>query len=136
IGQLHKGADDAGLFEHLLTLSGRAEQKSLTFANFVEFDSLYGHRRDISGYARALEWFDAQATRFLARLRPGDLALFTADHGNDPSWPGSDHTRERVPVLIHGAGAGEIGLMAFADIAATVADWLDLPQRGAGRSVL
>ncbi len=76
----------------------------MTFANFVEFDSLYGHPRDVSGYARALEWFDAARARFLARLRPGDLAIFTADHGNDPTWRGTDHTRERVPVLVAGQG--------------------------------
>jgi hypothetical protein len=80
-------------------LGDEAEAGSLTFANFVEFDSLYGHPRDVSGYARALEWFDAQVPRFLARLRPGDLAIFTADHGNDPTWRGTEHTRERVPVL-------------------------------------
>ncbi len=64
----------------------QAEEGSLTFANFVEFDTLYGHPRDVAGYARALEWFDAGLPRFLAGLRPGDLALFTADHGNDPTW--------------------------------------------------
>lgn len=136
IGKLHKGKSDADLVEHLMALAGAAEPGSLTFANFVEFDSLYGHRRDASGYARALEWFDARAARFLARLRPGDLALFTADHGNDPTWAGTDHTRERVPVLVHGAGKGEIGLVAFADIAASIAQHLGIPSQGPGRSFL
>ena len=86
-------------------LGREAEAGSLTFANFVEFDSLYGHPRDVAGYARALEWFDAGLPRFLARLRPGDLAIFTADHGNDPTWRGTEHTRERVPVVGWGAGA-------------------------------
>jgi phosphopentomutase len=113
-----------------------AEPGSLTFANFVEFDSLFGHRRDVAGYARALEWFDGQAGRFLSRLRPGDLALFTADHGNDPTWTGTDHTRERVPVLVAGAGAGSIGLVAFADVAASIAAHLGVPARGPGRSFL
>jgi phosphopentomutase len=68
IGKLWKGDSDSDLFEHLVHLGGEAEPGSLTFANFVEFDSLYGHRRDTAGYARALEWFDAQLPRFLARL--------------------------------------------------------------------
>jgi phosphopentomutase len=108
----------------------------LTFANFVEFDSLYGHRRDVSGYARALEWFDTRAGAFLNRLQPGDLALFTADHGNDPTWHGTEHTRERVPVLMSGRGAGQIGLCAFADVGASVAAHLGIPAQGPGRSFL
>lgn len=136
IGMQHKGKSDADLFEHLMALAGGAETGSLTFANFVEFDSLYGHRRDVSGYARALEWFDAGVGRLLARLRPGDLALFTADHGNDPTWTGTDHTRERVPVVGWGAGARAVGLIGFADVAASVAAHLGLVERGAGRSFL
>lgn len=120
IGALHKG-DDAALFDHLDRLGAAAEDGSLTFANFVEFDSLYGHPRDVAGYARALEWFDARAGAFLARLRAGDMVIFTADHGNDPTWRGTEHTRERVPVLVAGQGAGEIGLCAFTDVAAVVA---------------
>lgn len=136
IGTLWKGADDAALSEHLVALADKAEGGSLTFSNFVEFDSLYGHRRDVAGYARALEWFDAQAGRFLARLRPGDLAIFTADHGNDPTWPGSDHTRERVPVLIHGAGAGPLGRCRFADVGETLAVHLGLAPGPHGRALL
>ena len=136
ITHLHKGKDDAALFEHLVRLSLEAEPGSLTFANFVEFDSLYGHRRDVSGYARALEWFDTCAGAFLSRLQPGDLALFTADHGNDPTWHGTEHTRERVPVLISGRGAGQIGLCAFADVGASVAAHLGIPAQGPGRSFL
>jgi phosphopentomutase len=133
IGQLHKGKSDAELFERLLALSDSAEPGSFTFANFVEFDSLYGHRRDVAGYARALEWFDAQAARFLGRLRPGDLAIFTADHGNDPTWRGTDHTRERVPVVMAGAGEGELGLIAFVDVAEAIAAHLGVPSQGPGR---
>ena len=136
IGTLHKGASDLALFEHLLTLSNTAEDGSLTFANFVEFDSLYGHRRDVAGYARALETFDQWAGTFLARMRPGDIAIFTADHGNDPTWHGSDHTRERVPVLVAGAGKGALGLVAFDDVAASIAAHLGVPAQGAGRSFL
>jgi len=97
----------------------------------VEFDSLYGHRRDLAGYARALEWFDGVAGQVLARLRPGDLALFTADHGNDPSWHGTDHTRECVPVLGWGAGPRAVGRVDYADVAASVADHLGLAPLGA-----
>src|SRR5690606_4205724 len=91
VSHLHKGKSDADLADHLIRLSAEAEEGSLTFANFVEFDTLYGHTRDVAGYARALEWFDAQAGAFLARLRPGDLAIFTADHGNDPGFHGTEH---------------------------------------------
>lgn len=120
-----KGTDKE-LMDHLVDLTAGSEDGSLTFANFVEFDSLYGHRRDVSGYARALEWFDVQVPRILSGLRAGDIAVFTADHGNDPTWPGTDHTRERVPVLIHGMGPGELGLIGFQDVAKIVADHLGL----------
>jgi phosphopentomutase len=136
IGALHKGMSDFDLFEHLIRLGAEAEPGSLTFANFVEFDSLYGHPRDVAGYARALEWFDSQVPRFLDRLDPGDLAIFTADHGNDPTWPGTDHTRERVPVIGWGAGAKAAGLRAFADVGASVAEHLGVAVQGPGRSFL
>ncbi|WP_171174753.1 phosphopentomutase [Ruegeria sp. HKCCD8929] len=135
IDTLRKGSD-AELMGHLSALVDEAEEGSLTFANFVEFDSLYGHRRDISGYARALEWFDVEIGKVLQKLRPGDLMLLTADHGNDPSWTGTDHTREQVPVLIAGRGAGEIGAVNFADVAASIAQHLDVPAHGPGRSFL
>ncbi|ROU03572.1 phosphopentomutase [Histidinibacterium lentulum] len=125
---------DAALMGHLHRLMDEAEEGSLTFANLVEFDSEYGHRRDVAGYRRHLEWFDAELGRLLSAARPGDLILVTADHGNDPTWAGTDHTRERVPVLAHGLGPAELGLMAFADVAATVADHLGVPARGPGRS--
>jgi phosphopentomutase len=127
---------DAELMEHLIGFAAEAPDGALTVANFVEFDTLYGHRRDVSGYARALEWFDAALPRLDAKLRPGDLALYTADHGNDPTWTGTDHTRERVPVLIRGAGAGPLGPLAFTDVAATLAAHLGLPAEGPGRDRL
>ena len=116
IDDVVKGAD-AALMGHLAQAVQEAEEGSLTFANFVEFDSLYGHRRDISGYARALEWFDAGIGAILPRLRAGDMMILTADHGNDPSWTGTDHTRERVPVLVAGQGAGELGVIPFTGVA-------------------
>lgn len=136
IDHLHKAKSDAGLFDHLDSLASTAENGALVFANFVEFDSLYGHPRDVAGYARALEWFDTRVGAFLPRLRAGDLAIFTADHGNDPTWHGTEHTRERVPVLAVGAGRGEIGQCAFIDVAASIAAHLGLPQQGAGHSFL
>ncbi|MFH5775930.1 phosphopentomutase [Paracoccus sp. NGMCC 1.201697] len=136
IGAEHKGKSDADLAAQLMTLAETAEPGSLTFANFVEFDSLYGHRRDIEGYARALEWFDGVAGQVMARLRPGDLAIFTADHGNDPSWTGTDHTRERVPVLGWGLGPRAIGQVGFVDVAASIAAHLGLQPVGPGKSFL
>lgn len=127
---------DAVLMQHLQRLVNEAEEGSLTFANFVEFDTNFGHRRDVSGYARALEWFDSELGHVLADLRPGDMLILTADHGNDPTWIGTDHTRERVPVLIAGMGAGEIGLVQFSDVAASVAAHLGVPPQGSGRSFL
>ncbi|WP_299412538.1 phosphopentomutase [uncultured Sulfitobacter sp.] len=118
--EVRKGTD-AQLMGHLGDLVRDAPDGSLTFANFVEFDSLYGHRRDVSGYARALEWFDAEIGVLLGELREGDIMVLTADHGNDPTWVGTDHTRERVPVLVSGVGAGSLGHIGFADVAAFVA---------------
>ncbi|RRH76929.1 phosphopentomutase [Falsigemmobacter faecalis] len=136
VSHLHKGKSDADLADHLIRLADEAEEGALIFANFVEFDTLYGHTRDVAGYARALEWFDARAGAFLARLRPGDLAIFTADHGNDPTFRGTEHTRERVPVLCAGAGAGAIGQCGFVDVAASVAAHFGVKTPGPGRSFL
>jgi len=118
--EVRKGSDET-LMGHLGDLVESAEDGSLTFANFVEFDSLYGHRRDVSGYARALEWFDAKIGKLLGQLRDGDLLVLTADHGNDPTWVGTDHTRERAPVLVAGQGAGSLGQIGFRDVAGLVA---------------
>jgi len=118
--EVRKGSDET-LMGHLGDLVESAKDGSLTFANFVEFDSLYGHRRDVSGYARALEWFDAEIGKLLGQLRDGDLLVLTADHGNDPTWVGTDHTRERAPVLVAGQGAGSLGQIGFRDVAGLVA---------------
>ncbi|MGJ5618349.1 phosphopentomutase [Sulfitobacter sp. MF3-043] len=120
IDEVRKGTD-AVLMGHLFDLVRDAAEGSLTFANFVEFDSIYGHRRDVSGYARALEWFDVEIGKVIAMLRPGDMLVLTADHGNDPTWVGTDHTRERVPVLVAGCPEGTLGQIAFKDVAALVA---------------
>lgn len=135
IDDVVKGAD-ADLMGHLKMAVKSAEDGSLTFANFVEFDSLYGHRRDISGYARLLEWFDVEIGHVISMLRDGDMLLVTADHGNDPSCTGTDHTRERVPVLVAGLGAKALGQIGFVDVAASVADHLGVVSQGPGRSFL
>lgn len=121
--ELRKGPDET-LMRHLADLVDSAVDGSLTFANFVEFDSLYGHRRDVSGYARALEWFDVEIGKIRSKLRKGDILVLTADHGNDPTWVGTDHTRERAPVLVDGVGQGHLGLIGFTDVAALVAKHL------------
>lgn len=135
INEVRKGTD-VELMEHLVDLMDEAVDGSFTFANFVEFDSLFGHPRDVSGYARALEWFDSQMPRIFKRARPDDLILFTADHGNDPTWTGTDHTREKVPVIGYGVGERAIGNIGFVDVAASVAQHLNVPSRGMGKSFL
>ncbi len=136
IDRVVKG-DDAALMGHLADAVADAPDGSLTFANFVEFDSLYGHRRDVAGYARALEWADTGLARVVLGLRAGDLMLVTADHGNDPTWPGTDHTRERVPVLglRPDMPGGSVGVCAFADVGASVAAHLGVRAQGPGRDV-
>lgn len=135
INEVRTGPDKM-LMGHLMELADEAVDGSLTFANFVEFDSLFGHRRDVAGYAKALEWFDACLPELLGKMREGDLILFTADHGNDPTWVGGDHTRERVPVTGFGLGLKPIGLNGFVDVAASVAEHLGVASHGNGKSFL
>jgi phosphopentomutase len=112
----------------------------LLFTNLVDFDSLYGHRRDPAGYAAALEAFDRALPQLAERLGPDDLLVVTADHGNDPTHPGTDHTREYVPLLAYSpalAGGGSIGVRpTFADLAATIADNFGVKGTGNGTSFL
>ncbi|HEY6003020.1 MAG TPA: phosphopentomutase [Anaeromyxobacter sp.] len=101
----------------------------LVFVNLVDFDMLYGHRNDAKGYGRALEELDRALPRLFAKLRPGELCAITADHGCDPTTPGTDHSREYVPLLVHapGKGGGALGTRgSFADLGATVADFFGL----------
>lgn len=136
ISTLAKGKDDMALFDATLAALEAAGDGDLVFANFVDFDTLYGHPRDVSGYARALEAFDARLPEFVARLRADDLMILTADHGNDPTFRGSDHTRETVPVLGWGVGARAVGRIGFADVGETLAAHLGLAPGHHGRSVL
>ncbi len=138
IAENRKGPDDMALVDEALGAMRDAGEGDLVFANFVEFDSLYGHRRDVSGYAGALEAFDARMPEFFEAMRPDDLLIVTADHGNDPTWTGTDHTRERVPILARCARMipGAVGLRAFADVAETAAHALGLPAGPHGASFL
>ena len=97
-----KATGNAALFDATLEALATAPDRSIVFSNFVDFDMLYGHRRDVDGYAAALEYFDTRMPALIERLGPGDVAILSADHGCDPTWPGSDHTREHVPVLVSG----------------------------------
>lgn len=132
----------AGGLEKLVDATVQAVQEapdnSIVFTNFVDFDSSYGHRRDIKGYGEALEYFDRRLPEITNLLRPGDLGLLTADHGNDPSWSGSDHTREQIPVLFFGdfIRTGQLRPMeTFADIGATIAEFMHIGPTFTGTAV-
>ena len=122
------GVRDAKLFEKLIEVIDVASDGDLIFANFVEFDSLYGHRRDVSGYASALEKFDSKLPLLISKLKKDDLLIITGDHGNDPTYPGTDHTRERVPLLVRNDSkqAKKYGIVSFSDIGHLIADHLHL----------
>lgn len=116
-----------------------ADRRGLIFANLVDFDMLYGHRNDALGYGAALEAFDAELGRLLPGLGPGDMLVLTADHGCDPDYPGTDHTREYVPLLVYGPGlpARPLGVRStFADVGASILDVFGLKLEGPGRSFL
>lgn len=113
----------------------------LLFTNLVDFDSMYGHRRDITGYARSLEEFDAYLGEIKKQIGENDLLIITADHGNDPTWTGTDHTREYVPLLVYNptftGHAGSLGTReTFADVAATIADIFSTEKPKIGKSFL
>lgn len=133
-----KASGISGTLDVTLTAMDALPDGGLSFSNVVEFDSEYGHRRDVAGYASALEEFDRKLPEVTSKLRDGDLMILTADHGNDPTWTGSDHTRERTPILMLGPGLepGSVGLRGFSDIAATIADHLEITWAGAGQSFL
>jgi len=136
-GREVKAAGNMALFDAMLEAVEALPDGGFLFANFVDFDSEFGHRRDVPGYAAALEAFDARLPGLAARLRPGDLVVLTADHGNDPTWRGTDHTREHVPILAFGPGigAGPLGRReTLADIGESVAAHLGLQPHGPGRS--
>jgi len=132
-----QGNDDT--FDRMMECASDAPDGAIIFANFVDFDQSFGHRRDIAGYAGALEEFDARIPALQAALKPGDLVVFSADHGCDPTMPGSDHTREYIPVIAFGPGIapGPVGKRgSFADIGQSIADHLRLPKLAHGTSFL
>lgn len=134
-----KATGNAALFDATLAALPEAPDRSIVFTNFVDFDMLYGHRRDAKGYAEALEYFDARLPELLAEMKDDDLLLICADHGCDPAWPGSDHTREHIPVLAYGAAVtpGSLGLRdTFADIGQSLATFFDLEKMDYGTSFL
>jgi len=127
------------LFDSTLDAMEMGQDGALIFVNFVDFDQEYGHRRDVPGYAGALEAFDRRIPEIIAAMRQDDLLILTADHGNDPTWKGSDHTREQVPILAFSPSLsrGEIGIRkTFADIGESAARWLGLAPGPHGRSFL
>ena len=127
------------LFDATLEQVKAAGDNTIVFTNFVDFDSHYGHRRDVAGYARGLEYFDARLPELLALLNKDDLLILTADHGCDPTWEGTDHTREHVPVLAYGAGlsAGSLGRRkSFADIGQSIASYFKLEPMEYGESFI
>lgn len=139
VSQVRKANGNMALFDETLVAMDDARDGDLVFTNFVDFDMLYGHRRDVPGYAAALEAFDRRLPEALAKLRQGDLLVLTADHGCDPTYKGTDHTRERVPVLCFGPDLphGSFGIRpTFADIGETVAAHLGLDPGPHGKSFL
>ena len=142
----HKGVSDErkangneALFNATLNAMEDAGDGDLVFTNFVDFDMLYGHRRDVPGYAAALEHFDRRLPELVEKMREGDLMVLTADHGCDPTWRGTEHTRERVPVIAFGPGirSGNIGVRpTFSDIGESVAAHLGIAPGPHGTSFL
>ena len=128
------------LLARTLEVLDRRQDHSIIVTNFVDFDAVWGHRRNVVGYGRALEAFDRELPRLLGRIDDDDLLIITADHGNDPTWAGTDHTREHVPVLLYGK-AVDVGRnygirQTFADIGETILNHLSEPAIGTGRSIL
>ena len=139
VTRLVKGPDNMALFDRLLEVAGEAGDKSLTFVNFVDFDMHFGHRRDVAGYANALQELDARLPEFIARMNDGDLAVITADHGCDPTAPGSDHTREHIPMIFFGPGVKAQELPSadtFSSIGATLARHLGVKPLSNGTALL
>ena len=134
-----KAHGNMNLFDRTLEAMEMAPDGALIMTNFVDFDSEYGHRRDVAGYAGALEAFDRRIPEIVARMQPDDLLLLTADHGNDPTAPGTDHTREQTPILMFSPALqpATVGLRkTFADIGQSVSTWLGLPAGEHGTSFL
>jgi phosphopentomutase len=123
----------------LVRAEAATADRGLIFANLVDFDMLYGHRNDIAGYGAALEAFDRELGDLLPEFGTGDMLVITADHGCDPAYPGTDHTREYVPLLVYGPGlpARALGVRrTFADVGASVLDAFGLKPECPGQSFM
>ncbi len=135
---IHTASDDEGV-DHVLREMDET-MHGLIFTNLVDFDTLYGHRNDVEGYARNLERFDVRLSELLLRLRRDDLLVVTADHGNDPTTPSTDHSREYVPLLVTGPrvcrGADLGTRQTFADLGQTLAEVFGLGRLAHGTSFL
>lgn len=139
ISQTIKAPGNDSLFEATMDAIKTAPDKSLIFTNFVDFDMLYGHRRDVIGYAHALEVFDKKLPTLIDALQEDDVVIITADHGCDPTWMGTDHTREYIPVLAFGpkVPAGYLGKRnTFADIGQSIATHLQIEPLKHGKSFI
>jgi phosphopentomutase len=134
----HTASDEQGMDEVERQMG--SVPRGLIFANLVDFDTQYGHRNDVEGYARNLEWFDGRLARLLPRLNPTDLLVVTADHGNDPTTPSTDHSREYVPLVVAGsrirAGADLGTRSTFADLGQTLAELFGVGRLVHGTSFL
>ena len=134
-----KATGNDALFDATLDAMDDAPDRSIVFTNFVDFDMLFGHRRDVDGYAEALERFDRRLPELLQQMGSDDLLVICADHGCDPTWEGTDHTREHIPVLVYGRaiGSGSIGKRrTFADIGQSLAAFFNLSPMEYGESFL
>ncbi len=133
---LHTEGNADGIQKTILKI--KEESKGLIFTNLVDFDMLYGHRNNIEGYARALEYFDEKLPKIIESMKDTDILMITADHGNDPSTPSTDHSREYVPILVYGKNVKEnvnLGIReTYSDVSATVLDILGLEKLANGRS--
>ncbi|MEL6115190.1 phosphopentomutase [Photobacterium sp. SP02] len=139
ITQKVKATGLEALFDATLAQMEKAGDNTIVFTNFVDFDSAYGHRRDVAGYAAALEYFDRRLPELLSQLQEDDVLIITADHGCDPTWPGTDHTREHIPVLVSGPKipAGSLGRRdTFADIGQSLASYFGTSAMDYGKSFL
>ena len=137
ITEKHKAPGLENLMAKTVEVFGSANDHSLTFVNLVDFDEKFGHRRDAIGYAKALKQLDDYLPEFLALLGKDDVLMITADHGCDPTWQGTDHTREYVPVIAYTPGMNAVNLGergTFADIGQTLAQWFSLDPLEYGNS--
>jgi phosphopentomutase len=136
-GREVKVSGNAAMMEKVLELMPEVKDGGFLMTNFVDFDTNFGHRRDPIGYGKLLEEFDAALPRVFARLRDGDLLVLTADHGNDPTWKGTDHTREQVPIMTYKPGntPGSLGhRKTFSDIGQSIANHLGIAPLAAGEA--